>query len=131
MSFGEILKPEQQFTEDKYDKVVQMEKIKFILELGIYHPRVYWVEIVHAAKTLSADQCGHGPGLEPIRTGDPIPVAGTAGKSTTLLPSEPEPSPTIQTDFIETMGVGAVSLTILATPKDEDSLASSQRVAVD
>lgn len=65
-----------------------MEKIKFILELGIYLPRVYWVEIVHAAKTLSADQCGHGPGPEPIRTGDPIPVAGTAGKSTTLSLSQ-------------------------------------------
>lgn len=87
--------------------------------------------MVHAAKTLSADQCGHGPGPEPIRTGDPIPVAGTAGKSTTLLPSEPEPFPTIPTDFIETIIVGAVSLTILVTPKDDKTLASSQRVAMD
>lgn len=41
VSFGEIFKPDQQFTEDKNDKVVQMEKIKLLLQLGIHLPRVY------------------------------------------------------------------------------------------
>lgn len=53
------------------------------------------------------------------------------GKSTTLLPFEPEPIPTKPTVFIETIIVGAVSLTILATSTAEETLTSSQRVAMD
>lgn len=79
------------------------------------------MEIVHTARTLSADQCGHGAGPEPIRTWDPVPVAGTAGKSATLLPFEPEPSQTVQADFTETLETGTASLTALATPKEEEA----------
>lgn len=55
------------------------------------------------------------------QAGDPVPVAGTAGKSATMFPFEPEPSQTLQADFTETVRGGTASLTSLATPKDEET----------
>jgi hypothetical protein len=79
------------------------------------------VEIVHTARNPSAVQCGHGAGSEPIRTEDPAPVTGTACKSEALLPFEPVPSQTVQSDFIETIRVGVATPSALVAPKDEEA----------